>query len=63
MGRIRTTYVKRMTRKIIEHFPDRFTKEFSKNKALLKEVTETPSKQLRNKIAGSITRTLKTQKE
>jgi small subunit ribosomal protein S17e len=63
MGRIRTTYIKRMTRKIIAHFPDRFTKEFSKNKVLLKEVTTTPSKQLRNKIAGSITRTLKSQKD
>jgi len=63
MGRIRTTYVKRMTRKIIEHFPGKFSKDFQKNKAFLKEVTETPSKQLRNKIAGSIARTLKSQKD
>ena len=63
MGRIRTTYIKRMTRKLLELFPGRFTKEFKKNKEVMKEVSETPSKQLRNKIAGSITRTLKTQED
>lgn len=63
MGRIRTTYVKRMTRKILEQFPGKFTQDFQKNKAALKEVTETPSKQLRNKIAGSLARTLKSQKD
>ena len=63
MGRIRTTYVKRMTRKIIEQFPGKFTQDFQKNKTALKEVTTTPSKQLRNKIAGSIARTLKSQKD
>lgn len=58
MGRIRTTYIKRMTRKIIAENPNRFTKDFAKNKDVLKEIADTPSKQLRNKVAGSIARTL-----
>jgi small subunit ribosomal protein S17e len=63
MGRIRTTYIKRMTKKILERFPDKFGKDFNKNKETLKEYTETPSKQLRNKVAGSITKTIKSQKD
>jgi small subunit ribosomal protein S17e len=58
MGRIRTTYVKRITRKLIEENPNRFTKDFKKNKEVMGELTDTPSKQIRNKVAGSITRTL-----
>ena len=63
MGRIRTTYIKRMTRKLMETFPDKFTVEFNKNKELMKDVAETPSKQLRNKLAGSIARTIKSKKD
>jgi ribosomal protein S17E len=47
-----------MTRKIIAENPNRFTKDFAKNKDVLKEIADTPSKQLRNKVAGSIARTL-----
>jgi len=63
MGRIRTTYIKRMTRKILEKFPDKFSKDFDKNKKSLVEIADAPSKQLRNKIAGSITKTIKQQKD
>ena len=63
MGRIRTTYIKRMTRKLLEKFPGRFSKDFKKNKEVMEELTEAPSKQLRNKIAGSIARTLKSKED
>lgn len=59
MGRIRTTYIKRMTRKLLEKFPGKFTKAFGENKKAIADIAETPSKQLRNKLAGSITKTLK----
>ena len=32
MGRIRTTYIKRMTKKLIADNPNKFSKDFKKNK-------------------------------
>lgn len=59
MGRIRTKYIKRMTKKLVADNPNRFTKTFEENKKVMGEIADTPSKQLRNKMAGSIARTLK----
>jgi small subunit ribosomal protein S17e len=59
MGRIRTTYVKRVTRQLLEKFPNRFNKDFNENKKVMNEIADVPSKKIRNKVAGSIGRTLK----
>jgi small subunit ribosomal protein S17e len=62
MGRIRTKFIKRNTKEIMDLYGDRFTDDFEKNKELLNEVIDVPSKKLRNKIAGYITK-LKKQKK
>jgi small subunit ribosomal protein S17e len=56
MGTIRTEIVKRSAEKIVEAFPDSFSTDFQKNKNKLEEVASIPSKKLRNRIAGYITR-------
>jgi len=54
MGRIKTKLIKRTTRKLIELSPELFDKEFEHNKKSLGNTL--PSKKVRNKIAGYITR-------
>ncbi len=58
MGRIKSTLIKRTARKLLEE-SNSFSDNFKKNKQLIGKTM--PSKKLRNKIAGYITR-LKKQK-
>ena len=59
MGRIKTTQVKRTTRKLISLYGDRFTADFTANKKVVDDVAEIASKKLRNVIAGYVTRLMK----
>ncbi|HDQ59769.1 MAG TPA: 30S ribosomal protein S17e [Candidatus Woesearchaeota archaeon] len=63
MGRIRTTYIKRTSRQLLGSDGDKFSKEFKKNKKVMNELAEIPSKVIRNKIAGCITFLKKNQEE
>jgi small subunit ribosomal protein S17e len=54
--------VKRIARELVERFPDKFTTDFETNKKLLESLTNISSKNLRNRVAGYITR-LQNQKE
>ena len=54
MGRIRTTYIKRVSRKILKKHPEKLSKDFNKNKLVLAEIAEITSKKLRNRIAGCL---------
>lgn len=54
MGRIKSTLVKRTAKKLIAEKSDLFESEFNKNKKVLGK--SMPSKRLRNKIAGYISR-------
>ena len=56
MGKVRTETVKRAARELIEKFPDKFTNEYESNKTAVNEVVIAPSKKLRNRIAGYVTR-------
>lgn len=58
MGRIRTKFIKKNTRKIMEAYPDNFSDDFEKNKNSLKENKNVDiyGKKLRNKIAGYATK-------
>ena len=56
MGKVRTETVKRAARELIERFPEKFTNEYEANKAAVNEVMKAPSKKLRNRIAGYVTR-------
>lgn len=59
MGRIRTTLVKRTSKKLHEQNKGRFTADFSENKKVLGSVADIKTKRLRNLIAGYITRLAK----
>ena len=54
MGRIKTTLIKRTARQLVAETPENFDKDFDKNKRALGHTM--PSKRLRNKIAGYISR-------
>jgi len=56
LGKVRTETVKRAARELIERFPEKFTIEYEANKAAVNEVVKAPSKKLRNRIAGYVTR-------
>jgi small subunit ribosomal protein S17e len=56
LGKVRTETVKRAARELIARFPEKFTNEFEANKASVNQVMKAPSKKLRNRIAGYVTR-------
>ena len=62
MGKVRPSIVKRTARKLLSMYPDLFTDDFEHNKQMVKKLIETPSKKLRNQIAGYITHLVKIMK-
>ncbi|BDH79201.1 MAG TPA: 30S ribosomal protein S17e [Methanothermobacter sp.] len=61
MGNIRTAFVKRVAKELVENNPGKFTLDFEKNKKLVEELSTVSTKHLRNKIAGYITRLMRQQ--
>jgi small subunit ribosomal protein S17e len=59
MGRIKTTAIKTLGDEIIKVHGDKFTTDFEKNKMILKEIKNIPSKKIRNILAGYITKEMK----
>jgi small subunit ribosomal protein S17e len=59
LGKVRTTLVKRTARKLLEMYPDLFTRDFEHNKRVVSQLIEYKSKKLRNQIAGYITHLVK----
>lgn len=59
MGKVRTTLVKRTARKLLELYPELFTRDFEHNKRVVSQIIEYRSKRLRNQIAGYITHLIK----
>ncbi len=55
MGNIRTTQIKNVSERLVKMFPDKFSKDFEKNKQILSQLLPIKSKDVRNKIAGYIT--------
>jgi len=56
MGRIRPTYIKRVSIELVHKYPEIFTDDFENNKALVSSLTDVSSVMMRNRIAGYITR-------
>ena len=56
MGKVRTEYIKRTARELVERFPDKFTTDFENNKKVVDALTRVSSTKLRNRIAGYTTR-------
>ena len=61
MGNIRTSFVKRISRELIDTHPGKFTTDFEENKKLVAEYSTVSTKHLRNKIAGYVTRLVRLQ--
>ncbi|MCD6229554.1 MAG: 30S ribosomal protein S17e [Candidatus Diapherotrites archaeon] len=63
MGKLLTKNIKGMADRLVEEFPDKFSKEFDKNKEALEELKVSPSKTVRNLTAGYIARKVKNTKD
>lgn len=61
MGRIKTMLIKRVTNQLMDEHAEVFTTDFEKNKVLVEEHANIPSKKIRNVIAGYTTRLKKKQ--
>ncbi len=59
MGRIKTSLIKRIANELLEKYPDKFCKDFEKNKKIVEELVGIKSKKIRNMVAGYITSYLK----
>jgi len=51
--------IRRYSLMLLERYPGLFTEEFETNKELLEKVAKITSKELRNEIAGYLTRMVK----
>ncbi|MGD0804983.1 MAG: 30S ribosomal protein S17e [Candidatus Bathyarchaeia archaeon] len=59
MGKVRTEMVKRLSLELIEKYPKSFNTEFDQNKKFLTELNVGVSKKMKNKVAGYVTRVVK----
>lgn len=64
MGRIKPTYIKRVGKALVEKDQDRFKPEFEHNKKTVQALIGegriySPSKKVRNRLAGFITKKIK----
>ena len=58
MGNIRTTFVKRTAKELLELHGDKFNSDFENNKQMVAEYSTVSTKHLRNQIAGYATHLL-----
>jgi small subunit ribosomal protein S17e len=63
MGKVRPKYIKNIARRLVEIYGDRFSDDFEENKKLLMELADVPSKAVRNRMAGEITRIIRRSRE
>lgn len=54
MGRIRGRWIKNISKKLVEKYPDKFSTDFKSNNEVLKQMGIINDKVVRNKIAGYI---------
>jgi small subunit ribosomal protein S17e len=52
VGQIKNTYIKNLTKTLLEKYPERFTDNFEKNKKELEKLISFESKKIRNLVAG-----------
>jgi small subunit ribosomal protein S17e len=61
VGQVRTLHIKNLAKTFVEKYPDRFTKNFEKNKEELDKIVQLESKKIRNEVAGYIVNVIKMQ--
>ena len=59
MGKVRTLLIKKVSKELINKYPDVFSTDFDENKKLLDKYLEADSKHLRNRISGYIVNLVK----
>jgi small subunit ribosomal protein S17e len=59
MGKVRTILIKKVSKELINKYPDVFTTDFEKNKKLIDKYLEVDSKHLRNRISGYVVNLMK----
>ncbi|MFX0011189.1 MAG: 30S ribosomal protein S17e [Candidatus Hermodarchaeota archaeon] len=59
MGKVRTLLIKKVSKELINKYPDVFSTDFDENKKLLDKYLEVDSKHLRNRISGYIVNLVK----
>lgn len=59
MGRIKTQFVKRVTKQLVNEHADEVSTDFTKNKEFVDQYLTVSSKKIRNVIAGYATRLAK----
>jgi small subunit ribosomal protein S17e len=52
VGQIKNTYIKNLTKRLLEEYPEKFTNDFEKNKKELEKLISFESKKIRNLVAG-----------
>jgi small subunit ribosomal protein S17e len=60
MGKVRPHYIKKLARKLVKRFPNRFNSDFKNNKRMVIALTDVTSKRIRNQVAGYVTQLAKT---
>jgi small subunit ribosomal protein S17e len=58
LGKVRPENVKKVSRELVERYPDRFSTDFQTNKKALDTLIQVYSPKLKNRIAGYVTRLL-----
>jgi len=56
LGNIKQANIKNIAIQLVEKFPDQFSTDFEHNKKKVEELTDVSSKEVRNRIAGYVTR-------
>jgi small subunit ribosomal protein S17e len=59
LGKVRPDHIKNLARKLLERFPNKFTKNFEANKKAVEKFTDVVSIKIRNRTAGYITHLLR----
>jgi small subunit ribosomal protein S17e len=58
---VRPGYIKKIANLLLERYPEAFTTDFEHNKDVVVRVTNVESKDVRNRIAGYVTRRVRSQ--
>jgi small subunit ribosomal protein S17e len=56
VGKVRIAAVKKVSRELLEKYPDKFTTDYEANKVALSTLVDARTKRLRNRIVGYVTR-------
>ncbi len=57
---IKPSYIKNIGTELLEYHREKFSNDFDENKKVVQTATNIPSKRVRNRVAGFITRKINT---